>query len=106
MKQNASCATCRRAADCTASVPTSLTWWGTLGFMLIEGTRLCAGDRRSISILLALASEWPIGAPPPDLWPGTAVDRCILLQASVPNWIVNALGASHGPLHGCGSGWS
>ena len=46
----------------------SLTWWGTLAFMLIEGTgfALVIG----VYLYLGLAPEWPIGAPPPDLRAG------------------------------------
>jgi membrane associated rhomboid family serine protease len=49
----------------------SLTWWGTLAFMLIEGT----GFALSIVVylyLMSLAPHWPLNAPPPDLLPGTA----------------------------------
>src|SRR3954452_18912470 len=63
----------------------SVTWWGTLSFMLIEGT----GFALVLAIyfyLASLASEWPIGAPPPDLGPGTIV-TLILLASAVPNWL-------------------
>jgi cytochrome c oxidase subunit III len=64
----------------------SVTWWGTLSFMLIEGT----GFALVLAIyfyLASLAIEWPIGAPPPDLGPGTIV-TLILLASIVPNWLV------------------
>ena len=65
----------------------SLTWWGTLGFMLLEGT----GFALAIAIylyLLSLSASWPIRALPPDIGPGTLVT--ILLVASViPNWFVS-----------------
>ena len=44
----------------------SVTWWGTLSFMLIEGT----GFALSIAVylyLMSLATVWPIDAPRPDL---------------------------------------
>jgi cytochrome c oxidase subunit III len=64
----------------------SVTWWGTLSFMLIEGT----GFALVLAIyfyLASLAPEWPIGAPPPDLGPGTAV-TLVLLTSLVPNHLV------------------
>jgi len=64
----------------------SVTWWGTLSFMLIEGT----GFALVLAIyfyLASIATEWPIGAPPPDLGPGTVV-TLILIASTVPNWLV------------------
>jgi cytochrome c oxidase subunit 3 len=64
----------------------SVTWWGTLSFMLVEGT----GFALVLAIYFypaSLASEWPIGAPRPDLGPGTIV-TLILLASAVPNWFV------------------
>jgi len=64
----------------------SITWWGTLAFMLIEGT----GFALVIAIYLYLAniaSEWPIAAPPPDLGPGTLL-TVVLLVSLVPNFLV------------------
>lgn len=64
----------------------SVTWWGTLAFMLIEGT----GFALAIAIYLYLAnigSEWPINAPPPDLGPGTWV-TVVLLVSLLPNFLV------------------
>jgi cytochrome c oxidase subunit III len=64
----------------------SLTWWGTLAFMLIEGT----GFALIIAVYLYLASlaqAWPLSAPPPDLLPGTLVT--VLLVVSVaPNLMI------------------
>jgi heme/copper-type cytochrome/quinol oxidase subunit 3 len=64
----------------------SLTWWGTLAFMLIEGT----GFALSIVVylyLMSLAPHWPLNAPPPDLLPGSALT--VLLVASLfPNILV------------------
>lgn len=65
----------------------SLTWWGTLAFMLLEGT----GFALLIAIYLYLASlapEWPLGAPPPDLLPGTLV-TVLLLASLVPNYFMS-----------------
>lgn len=66
----------------------SLTWWGTLGFMLIEGT----GFALTIAIylyLMSIAPHWPINAPPPDLLPGTIL-TVLLLVSVVPNVMVAA----------------
>jgi cytochrome c oxidase subunit 3 len=65
----------------------SATWWGTLAFMLIEGT----GFALSIAVylyLMSLATTWPIDAPPPDLLPGTLV-TLILLVSLVPNILIS-----------------
>lgn len=61
----------------------SVTWWGTLAFMLIEGT----GFALAIAVylyLMSLATTWPLDAPPPDLLPGTLV-TVILVISVVPN---------------------
>jgi heme/copper-type cytochrome/quinol oxidase subunit 3 len=66
----------------------SLTWWGTLGFMLIEGT----GFALAIAIylyLMSIAPHWPIEAPPPDLLPGTII-TAMLLASVVPNLILSS----------------
>jgi cytochrome c oxidase subunit 3 len=65
----------------------SLTWWGTLTFMLLEGS----GFALVIAIYLyleSLADRWPIGAPPPDLLPGTLVTALLLISA-IPNLLIS-----------------
>ncbi|HEX3882111.1 MAG TPA: cytochrome c oxidase subunit 3 [Stellaceae bacterium] len=65
---------------------TSVTWWGTWSFILIEGT----GFAIVIGMYLYLASlapRWPIDAPPPSLGPGTGV-LLVLLVSAVPNYLV------------------
>jgi cytochrome c oxidase subunit 3 len=65
----------------------SVTWWGTLAFMLIEGT----GFALTIAVylyLMSLAAVWPINAPPPDLLPGTLV-TLILLISLLPNILIS-----------------
>jgi cytochrome c oxidase subunit 3 len=59
----------------------TLTWWGTLGFMALEGTgfALAVG---SYLYLMTLAPKWPLNAAQPDYWPGTIVT--VLLLVSVP----------------------
>jgi cytochrome c oxidase subunit 3 len=64
----------------------SLTWWGTLAFMLIEGT----GFALSIVVylyLMSLAPHWPLNAPPPDLLPGTAL-TALLIASLLPNILI------------------
>ncbi len=64
----------------------SLTWWGTLAFMLIEGT----GFALSIVVylyLMSLAPHWPLNAPLPDLLPGTTL-TALLIASLVPNILI------------------
>jgi heme/copper-type cytochrome/quinol oxidase subunit 3 len=64
----------------------SMTWWGTLAFMLIEGT----GFALAIAVylyLMSVATTWPIDAPRPDLLPGTIV-TLLLLVSLLPNYLV------------------
>jgi cytochrome c oxidase subunit III len=70
----------------------SVTWWGTLGFMLIEGT----GFALVIGVYLylrSLASEWPLGAPPPGLLWGSLVTAWLLLT-EVPNILIQRWAAA------------
>jgi heme/copper-type cytochrome/quinol oxidase subunit 3 len=63
----------------------SVTWWGTLAFMLIEGT----GFALLIAVylyLMSVAAIWPLNAPKPDLLPGTVV-TALLLASLVPNYL-------------------
>ncbi|WP_407158629.1 heme-copper oxidase subunit III [Bradyrhizobium sp. STM 3557] len=65
----------------------SVTWWGTLGFMLIEGS----GFALVIAVylyLMSLAPSWPLNAPPPDLLPGTLV-TIVLLISLAPNILLS-----------------
>jgi len=59
----------------------SLTWWGTLAFMSLEGTGFALAIA-SYLYLMVLAPKWPLNSPPPDLGPGTWVT--LLLIASEP----------------------
>ena len=64
----------------------SVTRWGTMAFMLIEGT----GFALVIAVylyLMSLASTWPINAPSPDLLPGTLV-TLILVASLIPNYLI------------------
>lgn len=65
----------------------SPTWWGTLAFMLIEGT----GFALVIGVYLYLASlspVWPLGAPLPSLGPGTVL-TLLLLVSLIPNILLS-----------------
>lgn len=71
----------------------SITWWGTLAFMLIEGT----GFALVIAVyfyLMSLAPVWPIDASPPDLLPGTIV-TVILVASLIPNLLVSRWAANN-----------
>ena len=63
--------------------PASVTWWGNLAFMLIEGSAFTV----AIAVYLylwSLAPAWPLSAPPPDLGPGTTV-TVLLVLSLIPN---------------------
>ena len=65
----------------------SATWWGTLAFMLIEGT----GFALIIAVylyLMALAPVWPLNAPQPEILPGTIV-TLLLIVSLLPNYLVS-----------------
>jgi heme/copper-type cytochrome/quinol oxidase subunit 3 len=65
----------------------SVTWWGTLAFMLIEGT----GFALVIAVylyLMSLGSTWPIDAPRPELLWGT-LNALILIASLVPNYLLS-----------------
>ncbi len=67
--------------------PRSLVWWGTFGFMLIEGTGfvLAAG---ALLYLSAQSPHWPpVGDHLPDLGFGTAFTALILLSALPNLWL-------------------
>ena len=68
-------------------------FWGTLGFIAIEG----AGFALAIGAYLYLwlvNSQWPIGAPPPNHWPATAI-TAILLLSLWPNARADAVGRAY-----------
>lgn len=67
--------------------PRSPTWWGTLGFMALEGT----GFALAAGAYLYLATLWPnwrLSAPEPNHWPGTIV-TLLLIVSLVPNHMLN-----------------
>jgi len=65
----------------------SVTWWGTLAFMLIEGT----GFALAIAVylyLMSLSPTWPFNARPPDLLPGTLITLALVVSV-VPNMMLS-----------------
>jgi heme/copper-type cytochrome/quinol oxidase subunit 3 len=75
------------ALPTAAMGPRSLVWWGTLGFMLIEGTGfvLAAGV---YLYLRGQAGAWPPpGDPPPDLLWGSFFTALILLSEAPNRWV-------------------
>ncbi|RAI38959.1 cytochrome c oxidase subunit 3 [Rhodoplanes roseus] len=64
----------------------SVTWWGTLAFILIEGTGFAVGIG-AYFYLATVAPAWPMAAPPPDLLPGL-IFTGLLLVSVVPNMMV------------------
>ncbi|RUW32867.1 cytochrome C oxidase subunit III, partial [Mesorhizobium sp. M1A.F.Ca.IN.020.06.1.1] len=67
--------------------PRSPTWWGTLGFMALEGM----GFALAAGAYLYLATLWPnwrLSAPEPNHWPGTIV-TLLLIVSLVPNHLLN-----------------
>jgi cytochrome c oxidase subunit 3 len=64
----------------------SLSWWGNLGYMLIEGS----GFALVIAVyfyLQSIATEWPLGALPPDLGPGSWMAG-LLIASMLPNMML------------------
>jgi cytochrome c oxidase subunit I+III len=67
----------------------SRLWWGTAGFIVIEGTAFALAVFVYFYLRSKLAA-WPPGVPPPDLFWGT-LNLAILLASAVPNqWVKNA----------------
>jgi cytochrome c oxidase subunit 3 len=64
----------------------SLSWWGNLGYILIEGT----GMALVVVVyfyLEGIAPQWPLGARPPDLGPGTWI-AALLVASMLPNLLL------------------
>ncbi len=64
----------------------STMWWGTMGFMAVEGTGfvLAAG---MYLYLRNISEQWPLGVAPPNLLAGTA-QLVLLLVSAWPNSLV------------------
>jgi cytochrome c oxidase subunit III len=65
----------------------SPVWWGTLGFVAIEGCGFVLAIGAHL-YLWQMNTSWPLSAPLPDLWPG-ALMLGLLLVSLLPNWWVD-----------------
>lgn len=63
--------------------PSNLTWWGTIGFILIEGFAFVLAGFTDL-YLMTRFRHWPPGLPPPDLTWGTLM-TVLLVLSLVPN---------------------
>jgi cytochrome c oxidase subunit 3 len=63
-----------------------LIWWGTIGFMVIEGSMFVMA-LASYFVLRTRAAEWPPSLPYPDATLGT-INTFVLLASVLPNHIV------------------
>ena len=64
----------------------SPTWWGTLGYMALEGMGFALAVGAYL-YLWQINPQWPIAAPAPNHWPGTLL--LLLLLASIwPNVMI------------------
>ena len=65
----------------------SATWWGTIGFMLIEGSSLALCALAYIYLSRRSPLWPPSGTPPPSLAVGTIMTAALLLSL-IPAWIL------------------
>jgi len=63
--------------------PRALTWWGTTGFMVIEGT-VFALAAASLLYLRGLSPNWPPSTAPPSLFWGS-LNTLVLALSGIPN---------------------
>ena len=82
-----------RFTDSVADLPTykfgpsSLTWWGIIGYMVIEGAAVALAFA-AYCFLMGHEQGWPPeGRPPPDLLAGTLFTIVILLS-EIPNTMI------------------
>jgi cytochrome c oxidase subunit 3 len=79
----------------SAMGPRSLLWWGTLGFMLIEGTGFLLAAAAYLYIRGQAASWPPPGDLQPDLMMGTVFTLAVL-ASEIPNrWVAAQARAKH-----------
>lgn len=73
--------------------PRSLTWWGTLGFIAVEGAGFAIAAA-AYFYLLGQPETWPPGQSPPD-WLWGALQLGVLVLSLLPNlWLDRAAHAS------------
>jgi cytochrome c oxidase subunit III len=71
----------------------SLMWWGTAGFMAIEGSAF--GFMIVVYFYLrSLSDTWPYGAPSPELLWGT-VNAVLIVLSAIPNWRLDRKALEH-----------
>jgi cytochrome c oxidase subunit III len=67
----------------------SLTWWGTLAFMMLEGMGFALAIAAYL-YLMTQAPRWPLNAPPPDILAGSLVTLLFItsepLNRAVSRW--------------------
>jgi cytochrome c oxidase subunit III len=74
--------------------PSSLTWWGIIGFMLIEGG-FFALTIAAYFFLMGHEQGWPPeGRQPPDLLAGTLF-TLVMLLSEIPNTMVKKAATAH-----------
>jgi cytochrome c oxidase subunit 3 len=82
-----------RIAQDVSALPTwgfstqSTPWWGTVAFFAIEGTAFALAIGTYV-YLYTINPEWPVGALPPNPWPGTLM-TVVLLASIWPNHWTN-----------------
>ena len=62
-------------------------WWGTLGFVVLEGTGFALSGGAYL-YLRQVNEQWPIAAAPPNHWPGTVM-LIVLLVSLWPNFLAD-----------------
>jgi len=67
--------------------PQSPIWWGTLGFVALEGTGFALAIGAYL-YLAHLAPNWPIALPQNDIWAATIL-TLLLLVSAVPNYLLD-----------------
>jgi cytochrome c oxidase subunit III len=66
--------------------PRATMYWGTLAFITLEGTGFALAIG-SYLYLMAVNREWPIGARPPDLLPGSLI-TLVMIASAIPNYFL------------------
>jgi heme/copper-type cytochrome/quinol oxidase subunit 3 len=74
----------------------SLTWWGIIGFMVIEGTFFALAIA-TYFYLMAQEQSWPPPPFPPPNWIAGTLFTLVMLVSEIPNTIIKRA-AEHGKL--------
>ena len=62
-------------------------WWGTFGFVALEGTGFALATGAYL-YLRQINAHWPLGVEPPNHWPGTVM-LIVLLLSLWPNALID-----------------